>query len=316
MTNIHMETENVRTLARLLDQTAGNFDETVNTLKRARIQLSNSWSGETREKQFMNKFNSLLIKMNAKTNELQTLSVRVYHEVDKWEKVDSKKWEDKDFWGKYWSEIKDVSPDDVVRLISTISIISGLKEGTYYAGEVIFKGSRSLKESVGLFPTLNHIRVDHIPGSLLKKALREVTPLEIGLAGLEFGNRALKDWGNYEDGTEKATALALDAAFVASKTVVIHYTGYALVYVVTNGLLLVNAPVIPVAAVGIALWWGVSYFGGQALETGFETFKGDLVRDGGKILDQAGVSISNGADSVASTTKPILNTIDDLFSDF
>lgn len=89
MAKIHMETENVRTIAHLLDQKAGDLDESVERLKRARSRLSNTWSGGSREKRFMSQYNSLLKQMNAKAHELQALSMRVYREVDEWERVDS-----------------------------------------------------------------------------------------------------------------------------------------------------------------------------------------------------------------------------------
>jgi uncharacterized protein YukE len=306
----------VRTLARLLDQKAGDLDEEVERLKRARSRLSNAWSGGSREKRFISQYNSLLKKMDAEAHELQALSVRVYREVDEWERVDSGFGKRKNFLGKYWDEIKDVSIDDGVRLLATGMIISKLKAGSYYAGEVIFNGSRALKDSAGFFPTLTHIRVDHIPQSLLKNALGKITPLEIGLAVMDFGGRAIKDWGQYEDGSERATAIGLDAAFVAGKTVGLHYAGYALASVATGGLLSIGAPVVFVAGAGIAVWWGVSYLGGKALDTGFETYKDDIVHGGGKLLDQTGVAIGNAAQSITSSASQIGQTIDDAFSGF
>ncbi len=89
MAKIHMETENVRILARLLDQKAGDLDEGVERLKRARSRLSGAWSGGAREKRFMSQYNSLLSQLDAKAHELQVLSGRVYREVDEWERVDS-----------------------------------------------------------------------------------------------------------------------------------------------------------------------------------------------------------------------------------
>jgi uncharacterized protein YukE len=316
MAKIHMETENVRAVAKLLDQKAGDLENCRGNLIRARSRLAIAWSGGSREKNFMSSFNSIISQLNAKANELQALSLRVYREVDEWEKVDSDGKFTKNYLGKYVDEILDVSNEDVVRLLSTITIMTGLKEGSYYAGEVIIKGSHALKEKVGFFPTLNHIRADHIPNTFLKKALTDITPLEIGLAVLDFGERAIKDWGKYEDGTEKATALAVDAAFVAAKTVGIHYTGYALASVATGLLVTAGAPAVAVATAGIAVWWGVSYFGGKALDTGFETFKDDLVHGGCMLLDQTSVAVGKAANDFPNTTKQLSNTIDDIFSGF
>ncbi|HNV30108.1 MAG TPA: hypothetical protein PKJ83_13270 [Cyclobacteriaceae bacterium] len=310
-----METENVRMVARFLDQKADDLDDKVGSLKRARSRLGNAWSGGSREKRFMSSFDSILKQLDAKAEEMQALSLRVYHEVDEWEKCDSNTTKN-NFLRNYINNILDVSVEDVSRLTGTLMIISGLTAGTYYPGEVIIKGSHSLKETVGFFPTLTHVRADHIPNTFLKSAIKGVTPLEIGLAVLDFGGKAVEDWGNYDRGTEKATAIALDAAFVAIKTVGIHYAGYALATVATGALVAVGAPAVAVAAAGIAVWWGVSYFGGKALDTGFETFKDDLVHGGGKLLDQAGVAIGNAANEFASATKQAANFIDNAFGGF
>lgn len=198
--------------------------------------------------------------------------------------------------------------------------MTGITAGTTYAGQVIFHGSQSLKDAAGFFPNLTHIRVDHIPGSLLKNALGKITPIEVGVAVLDFGGKAVEDWGKYEDGSEKATAIALDAAFVAAKTVGLHYAGYALASVATGLLLTAGAPVTLVACAGIATWWGVSYLGGKALDVGFDTFKEDLVTGGGKLLDQAGEAIGEAANAVAATISDaaaeIAGNIDRGFGEF
>ena len=61
---------------------------------------------------------------------------------------------------------------------------------------------------------------------------------------------------------------------------------------------------------------GVSYLGGKALDTGFETYKDDIVHGGGKLLDQTGVAIGNAAQSITSSASQIGQTIDDAFSGF
>jgi uncharacterized protein YukE len=318
MAKIHMDTERVRNIARLLSNGANELEEDIARIRKSSARLSMAWYGGSRSQRFHSQLSGLVRQYELKARELQTLSIRVSREIDQWLEVDSNFGKSPGFWDRFWEKSKVWKPEDIIRLIATGAVISGMKPGTDYAGELIIMGARGLKEKAGMFPTLNHVRVDHLPDTLLKKAMKGVTPIEAGLAVIEFGGKAVEDWNKYDKGSEKAAAIGLDAAFVAAKTVGIHYAGYGAAAAVTFllPLLIPAAPVVLVGAAGLAAWWAVSQFGGKALDAAWETYKDPLVKGGARLIDQAGYGINNAANFVADAAQQAAHKIDRGFNVF
>ena len=312
MSKIHMETENVRNLARLLNNQASEIESNVDQLRKSANRLSMGWQGGSRSDRFISTFKNFTRALETKAQDMHTLSVRVNNEVDQWIEVDTSFGKDSGFWNRYIDNLRGFSKDDLVSLGATAGVISLLKPGSMYAGEVIIRGSRDMKAAAGLSPYLTHIRADHVPNHLLKGALKKFTPLEAGMAGIEFGGKAIEDWNKYDRGSERAAAIGIDAAFVAGKAVGIHYAGWAASVAAGAALvfLVPAAPAIAVAAVGLGAWWAVSHFGGKALDTVFETYKDPLVKGGARLIDQAGYGIHNTANFVADTAQQAARQVD------
>lgn len=313
MTTIHMDTEVVLRLVTKIKASSNDLDNSFDEVKRACRRMD--WDRDDRDR-FMqrlknaeNRWNDLLERQDQLANKLKI-------EIEEWREVDSGRSQSKSFMERFKEKIFPFTKSELTRLVSTVGIISTLKAGTTYAGQVIIKGSHKLKKSVGLFPTLNHIKATNIPKSMLKSAMKGVTPLEAGFAVIDFGDRAVKDWNNYESGTEKATAIAVDAAFVAGKTVGIHYASYFAAVGVTAGLAALSFAAPVVAAAGILTWCVVSIGGNRALDAVMETYKDDIVEKGSEFLENTGNAIGRAADSVSNSVRQVARNVDRVFRQY
>lgn len=91
---IHMEIEQVRFLARLLDNNASDIFQASEQLRSQAARLEAAWQGSTAD-HFHNEFWRLQQTCVRQAEALQTLAQRLRHEVDEWECADQqgqKKW--------------------------------------------------------------------------------------------------------------------------------------------------------------------------------------------------------------------------------
>jgi len=88
MTKIHMETEEVRETARLLDWTAGELYFISPKLKGLAASISNAWEGDNADACAREIYHQAEILQREVIN-LQHLAARVGNEVSKWENADN-----------------------------------------------------------------------------------------------------------------------------------------------------------------------------------------------------------------------------------
>lgn len=88
MTTIHMETERVREVIRMLNQRALELARARANLRSASQRLSMAWQGGSRSERFHRQFEALVRECEMRAQELQTLASRANHEVQEWENVD------------------------------------------------------------------------------------------------------------------------------------------------------------------------------------------------------------------------------------
>lgn len=324
MTRIHMDTEVVRETARLLDWTCGELYYMPPKLKGLASSISSAWQGG-RSGHYASELRRMGEILQREVVNLQRLAVRVGNEVEEWEDADAA-------FGKVVSAIATTPEnpgtpwwnisetirgfvDDTGTIVSGLaisSLIGGIGVGASYAGQVIFKGGQGLKEMAGLSGNLTHINVGNLSGHLLGQASK-VGALEIGMAAWEFVNKAGKDWAQYEKGSEKAVALGIDALFVAGKTAVTHYAAYAVTAAAIGLLTTAGAPVVAVAAGGLAIWWGSSYLIGSAIDAGYgmaesSGAKDSIVKAGGSLFENIGKGIQKAAEAVDHVFDPVIES--------
>lgn len=102
MPKIHMETERAISCAESLDQQAADLFSKVNHLKGASNRLSMGWVGSGTPESFKQDLESWIRQTNEKAQELQTLSLRLTHETNKWENADQT-------WQEYWKGITPIA---------------------------------------------------------------------------------------------------------------------------------------------------------------------------------------------------------------
>lgn len=96
MTKIHMETEEVRETARLLDWTAGELYFISPKLKGLAASISNAWVGDNSDTYAREIYRQAEILQREVIN-LQRLAARVGNEVSKWENADNN--------GSHWTGV-------------------------------------------------------------------------------------------------------------------------------------------------------------------------------------------------------------------
>jgi uncharacterized protein YukE len=89
MSKIHMETEHVRSLARLIEHSAYDIADSVQDLKRSSRRLSNTWIGGSRSRRFLSEFNQVIKEYDKQGRDLLNYMVKLNREVDEWISVDS-----------------------------------------------------------------------------------------------------------------------------------------------------------------------------------------------------------------------------------
>lgn len=324
MTRIHMDTEAVRETARLLNRTAGELDNLPSKLKNLAGSISGAWQGG-RAGHYANELRKVSNTLQQEVINLQRLATQVGNEVNEWEDADAA-------FGKVVSAIatNPENPDtpwwnisetirSLVDDIGTIgsglavaSLIGGISTGASYTAQAIFKGGQRIKDAAGLSKNLTHIKATNLPRHLLNQASK-VGALDVGLAAWEFANKAGKDWAQYERGSEKAAALSIDALFVTGKTVATQYAAYAVTTAAVGLLTTAGAPVVAVAAGGVAIWWGSSYLIESVVDAGYEAVessgaKDAVVKTGGSLLENAGKGFRKAAETVDRTFNPIIQS--------
>ncbi len=87
MATLHMETERVREIARLIDQRSAEMLTKVATLRSASGRLSTAWQGGEADA-YQNELRGLLKRLDDQVDALQLLSIQVNQEVDEWQEAD------------------------------------------------------------------------------------------------------------------------------------------------------------------------------------------------------------------------------------
>ena len=328
MAKIKMDPDEVRYLARLLDQNAEKIFQKADELRRQSRRLSSAWSGGSHSNRYIDTLNNWIRQCETKGQELQTLSIRANREVDEWVSVDnSAEFQGKRVTGRflnYVGEMLETAPGVYKKLeeIDQIKALVGLglieTAGTTYVGQKIIKGSHSLKEAAGLPAAITHARDATLISQVAGKA-SHVSGLDIAFAGIEFLGMAAQDCAKYEKGTEKATAIAVDAVFVAAKTVATSYVAGVVITAVAGAVITTfGAPVLVAAAVGVGaamlINMGIDYLAGK----GLEAVKDPIVKAGGQALDAVGKGISSafkwGSDLWKTAARAQAKMVDQAFS--
>lgn len=166
-------------------------------------------------------------------------------------------------------------------IAASVVIASALVKGTTYSRQVIFYGSRTLKEWAGVSPFLTHIKDVHIPVHMAKQAL-QVTKRGVLLEALsEMG----ENWEEYGGDIPKvATGVVVDTAIGVGFGVAGAAVG-TLVFGAVGGALL--GP--PGALIGGKIGGIVGSMAG-----GWVTEKAENIKVGDRELDQAIVEESTG----------------------
>lgn len=319
MSLIRMVTDEVRQVARGLSLGAGELQDLPSNLKKLSNDLSVAWQGGNAE-YYKNAINSIAGDLLGEIENLQYLSVRIDSEATEWEEVDSA-------FGGVVSEMKLFAGDQLQAMnigtkfngyikkgetiamgLGTVGVITSMSVGTTYAGQVIFSGGKTVKGLAGLSPNLTHIKAVNLPRHIASRGLGKLEFLE---AGLDFGDKAINDWANYESGSEKAIALGVDAIFVAGKTFLKHHAAHIVTTMAVSALVTAGVPAVGVAAVGLAVWWGSSQATGFVLEKAYEWAetsgaKDSIVKAGGSLIDGIGRGIQNVARSVDRVFSPTI----------
>jgi len=282
-----MEIENVRAAAQKVDWAAGELYMKPHKLKGIASSLKSAWEGG-QAAQYAAELRKLAKILQHEVITLQRLAQRARTEVNEWEAADN-------IPGTNSIALRVASAASNLRTVvgagAGLILASGITVGTTYAGQAIVPGSHTLKNLAGVSSHLTHLKAANIAQHLKAQPLG---PLEIGLAGFEFGGMAINDLAKYERGSEKAAAVALDALFVAGKTVATHYAAGAIAGLVVGAI--AGAPVAVVAGVGILTWIGTSYIVGKVMGAGFDHVK-----------DAAVQTVSQGIDAAVNSVKTALN---------
>ncbi len=320
MTKIHMETEHVRETAHLLSVASGEFHPIPSQLRGLAGSITSAWQGGGASR-YASELRRLADSLQQEVGNLQQLAGRVGNEVNEWEQVDfafgsvvseitGNVGEGTPWWG--FSEGIRSTVEELGTIysgLSTAGVIMGMSGGASYAGQVIFHGGQGLKEAAGLSSHLTHIKAANLPRHLASQS--KIGGLEIGMAAWQFANEAGEDWEAYDDGSEKATALGIDAIFVTGKTLITHYAAHAVATFAVGALVTAGAPAVGVAAAGLAIWWGASYLIGGGMDMAYnwaETSgaKDSLVKSGGSLLDDIGNGIQETAQSIDRVFDPTI----------
>ncbi|MDI6770679.1 MAG: WXG100 family type VII secretion target [Anaerolineales bacterium] len=322
MTTLHMETEQVRQAAQRLGNIAAQMLTAASALRSTRGRLSVAWQGG-RAEGYQQSLRDLIRRYENQLQGLEDLALRVSREVDEWEAADRDRpfgrWHDeKTLFERLNADIGFVR--NTATFAATAYLLSRIKAGTTYVGQMKYYGPQWVKKIAGVSPTLTHSGATGLAKNIAKDA--HLGPLQWGLAGLEYSDKAVEDWARYEKGSEKTAALAVDASFVAVKTVgtlafqklIMGTLGVAAL----GALATAGAPVVLVAAAGFGIWWG----SGALFNLGADSLyklsdnagvKDAIVQASGQMIDGAVNVAGSAAKFVDSAFKSAANGISSLF---
>lgn len=252
MTIIHMETDEVRYVASLLNQKVDDLLDLENSLKNAGSKASSAWSGGKKPTRFHNDFKTLRNSIKNKIAELDTLAVRLNREVNEWEEADSR------FGLAGGSKL----------IIPPVTPPSGAVMPSPGGGvfDQIIDGITSPGTKVGkdVLTILNGVLINN---PALGVILKWAGPIISVISGLAFYNDLLtEDLGKYSTAEEKAAAIIVDLLFtIAIQAIKMATTAAGLVMVV-DGLKCALlgffvGPALITAALGVVVWgggWAVS----------------------------------------------------------
>jgi uncharacterized protein YukE len=187
MTKLHMETEQVRQIARQLDQKALDLLSKASMLSSISGRLSVAWQGG-RSESYVNTLRSLIRKYESQIQQLQDLALRVYREVDEWENTDcSNNWEP-----SLAGMTPMISPaGTMIGQGQAIGVAAGLGStmlATYFVSEMTLGGEGSLLSQTG-------------QGDWHREGWSPKVEAKAGLGGaLEQGK--YHSWGKWEAGAK------------------------------------------------------------------------------------------------------------------
>ncbi|MBN2385608.1 MAG: WXG100 family type VII secretion target [Anaerolineales bacterium] len=298
MTTLHMDTEQVREIARQLDRAALDMLTQQQNLQASGSRLSLAWTGGGAS-DYLDDLQAWLRAFQNQVHELGTLARRVGWEAEEWEQVDSQRpfgrWHDlRTGWGTLGGGLGYL--DDANTGLATALVIGGLAGGSAYAGQVKLFGARGMKSQAGLAGSLTSIKAQNLPGHMLKNS--HPGPLQYGLAALELADRGVENFAQYSQGTDRAAATAIDVAFVAGKIIASPYVQYAAATVAIGAVTALGAPAVVVAGAGLAAWYGGGLAFNWLADTGYELLQRSgardaMVRGGGAALEWVGDQASN-----------------------
>lgn len=328
MTIIHMDTDEVRYVASLLNKKVDDMVDLEYFLQKIGSSISSAYYGGRKSNKFNRDLLNLRMSLRARISELEILSLRLQHEVDEWLAVDTER-----PFGRWHDErtIFEVGEwlgkgETILGLGAAAYVTSRVRSGVTYPGQMKFYGSMAVKDAAGVSGHLTHAGAQGFARHLADGAKKGPGVVGWGLAALEAADRGVEDWHRYEKGSEKAAAIAVDTAFVAAKSAGgVAFQGWVMgtVGVLALGAMATaGAPALLVAGAGFALWYGSGALFNWAADGLYDLadkggLKDAIVEGGGKLIDGAidvGKSIGKSAvKAVDSAAKSVVKGIASLF---
>lgn len=313
MSALHMETENVREAARRIDLVVAELYYKPSSLKKMATELQGAWEGGQAGR-FAHDIRRQADLLHREVVNLQRLAEQVRREVDEWEQRDQSFIASS---GSWLSTLAQTSKsirggaENLLHLLNgalALGVIALMKEGSNYGGQVIFRGSTSLKDAVGLSKHLTHIRAENLPAHMISHS--KLGPFEYVMAGWDTMEKGAADWARYDAVSDKVAAIGIDTAFVAVKTFLCYKAGYIAVTATVGAVAAAGAPALLGAGAGILAWWGASTATDLLMDGIYSVAENSGVKDVpvhvvGSGLDAVGQGIQKTARAVDSTFQGI-----------
>jgi len=304
MATIHMETEKVQAVAKLLDTDGFLILSGISRMRSAASTLHFVWAGGNSD-DFNNELNRLIKNLENQALQLQNLSVQVSREVDEWIAVDSERplgrWHNMVTVPEIFSGLRDTY-GTANFMVGSAVLLAHIKDGEK-AGEIISAGPNWARDAANVSSQLRRVGAEGFARNLGKNSKADWIS-----GALDFTDKGMEDWARYQDGSDRAAALAYDGAFVTAKTLLkpaVQNWVMATVGVAALGTLATaGAPAVLIVGTGLAIWWGsgtLFELGADRLYEGANDLgiKDGVVHGAGDLIDQAAISLSETAQAEA-----------------
>jgi WXG100 family type VII secretion target len=93
MSTLHIEPDELRTLSRLMDQSASQLVDAASRLQSAAANLEMAWQGGSSEA-FVGDLQNMKQSLQARTEELNSYVLLLLHQSDRWDELDQT-WQNK-----------------------------------------------------------------------------------------------------------------------------------------------------------------------------------------------------------------------------